>query len=632
MWMLIEYIVPLIISLFWAYELKIMLKINLQMAFPISYMFLALLTYLLYLLEIPVPMYVIIAIFLIVPMLIGYIRGMRFQIRKDDIKIFCIFAFIYSFVFVFDYDRGFTHWDEMNHWGPMVKETLRLNQLYSVEISKLGFHKDYPPIIALFESIWCTLCGGYAEKYIYRALHLLISIMLFTIAVPFEKIKNEMTLRKKITYAFLIVPYIMICAIFTLNDGNIFTTIYTDGVLAITAAFCIYLILSLHKYTWNETAIQTIALAFLMLVKQIGFEYYLLCYLLLVLVFFIDYKGGVNKKHIACKAIWLLGIPILFKMSWSIYVNLHQVNGQFQLSKIDLSIIKAIILGEDKTSWYYTGTVGYLQALLKRPLFNLGEHGISYITMFFVGFMVYLIIAVCNKKREDTDYLWPMIIVYVVGSIGHVVMMWITYMFCYYPGDFLELACYERYMNIIWVVNGIILLFFVLKTFSNSMWVHKLNLVSIVMSVIIIFWSNSNEFLTPILKNNSSLMNFYGIADYINVNTPEDSSVFIVTQGDNGYVLSAFRYLTMPRTYNNDDYSFGEQYSDDDIWTRNYSKEEFLSIVDDYDYMFLYSIDDQFLDGYGDALIKDSGVELEIGGLYKIESDGNQNVRLLLIG
>jgi len=552
---------------------------------------------------------------------------------QKDVKVLCIFVFVYSLVFIFDFDRGFTHWDEMSHWGPMVKETLRLNQLYSVEASKLGFHKDYPPVIALFESMWCMLSGGYAEKYIYRALHMLILTMLFTIAVPFERFKNGITWREKALNFFSIVPSIMICAIFTLNDGNIYTTIYADGILAITAAFCIYLIITLHNYTWIETAVQTIALSFLMLIKQVSIEYYILSCLLLVFVLFIDYKGGVGKKHIACKAICLLCIPVLFKMSWNIYVNVHQLNGQFQLSKIDLSIIKAIILGEDKTSWYYTGTVGYLQALLKRPLFYLGEYGISYVVIFAVGLMVYIVLAIYNmKKRNNSDYLYPMIIVYVAGGIGHVIMMWITYMFCYYPGDFLGLACYERYMNIIWVVNGIILIRFIFIVFSNSRRANVFKLMSIVLSITIIFWSNSGGFLIPILKNNSPLSGFYGSADYIMANTPEDSSVFIVTQGDNGYVLSVYRYLTMPRTYNNDDYSFGEQYSDADIWTRNYSKEEFLNIVDDYDYMFLYNIDDQFLNEYGDVLLQESGLPLEIGGLYKIEANGDCGVKLQFIG
>ena len=70
---------------------------------------------------------------------------------------FPIFFILFFFIFLFDYNRGFTHWDEMSHWGPMVKENLRLNQLYSTAESKLQAHKDYPPMIALFETAWCRV-------------------------------------------------------------------------------------------------------------------------------------------------------------------------------------------------------------------------------------------------------------------------------------------------------------------------------------------------------------------------------------------------------------------------------------------------------------------------------------------
>ena len=57
---------------------------------------------------------------------------------------FCIFIVIYAFIFFLNYNRGFSQWDEISHWGPMVKEMFRLDKFYSVAESALSVHKDYP--------------------------------------------------------------------------------------------------------------------------------------------------------------------------------------------------------------------------------------------------------------------------------------------------------------------------------------------------------------------------------------------------------------------------------------------------------------------------------------------------------
>lgn len=118
-------------------------------------------------------------VFILVIIVFGIKGRLAHNIEKRDIEITIAFVILYTAVFFFDLNHGFTHWDEISHWGPMVKENLRLNQLYLVEESRLQAHKDYPPVIALIETAWSDLCGGYSEKYLYRGLHMLISAMIF---------------------------------------------------------------------------------------------------------------------------------------------------------------------------------------------------------------------------------------------------------------------------------------------------------------------------------------------------------------------------------------------------------------------------------------------------------------------
>lgn len=47
---------------------------------------------------------------------------------------------------------------------------------------------------------------------------------------------------------FVAVPFITVCIVLSLDDGNLLTTIYADGALAVTAAFCVFLIIILREY------------------------------------------------------------------------------------------------------------------------------------------------------------------------------------------------------------------------------------------------------------------------------------------------------------------------------------------------------------------------------------------------
>lgn len=125
----------------------------------------------------------VIAAFFPIIVFIRKIKGIDFKIFWDQIftPSFVIFILLYSFVFLLNLNRGFHTWDEVSHWGPMVKETLRLNRFYCVDESVLLVHKDYPPIVTLFEALWCKLCGGYEESYLYKALQTLS----FSLLMPF---------------------------------------------------------------------------------------------------------------------------------------------------------------------------------------------------------------------------------------------------------------------------------------------------------------------------------------------------------------------------------------------------------------------------------------------------------------
>ena len=130
--------------------------------------------------------------------------------NKDEIKCFKenyfstgFYSFIFLFVLlsIFYHDRYFNIWDEFTHWGVMVKEMIRTDHFYSSNLSTLLFHKDYPPIIQIFELFYTTISGGYAENTVTIALHLLE----FTVFIPFiEGINKKSSLTASIFQSIVI--------------------------------------------------------------------------------------------------------------------------------------------------------------------------------------------------------------------------------------------------------------------------------------------------------------------------------------------------------------------------------------------------------------------------------------------
>lgn len=628
-----SYFAPLLLSILIAHSFHKLFKIKEDIAYPVGYMIFGLTTYVFTLLgiEITTGYLLFFSIFALIN-IVSVVRGkISYQFERRDIEITIAFTVLYTLVFFFDFNRGFTHWDEMSHWGPMVKENLRLNQLYSVAESKLQAHKDYPPVIALFETAWSNLCGGYSEKYLYRSLHMLIASMFFPMVTYF--VVYEKRISTWISRIVVAVPFVAVCTVLSLDDGNMLTTIYADGVLAVTAAFCIFLILTLHEYKkWKETVL-AIALSFLLLVKQIGFEYFCLCYLLLILIGIRDYLSGTDKKYIVKRLGVLLIVPAAFRISWNLYIKINQIYGQFVASKFDINIFKTVIMKTDTDLWQYQGTVGYLNALLTKPLVMLGEHIVSYVDLFIIFIILYFFLFFLQKRIGKNYYVFPMFIVFIVSIVGHAVMMWISYMFMYCESDFLELACYERYMNVIWIFNGMVMAFLFLALFCDLLNGKQFAILAGGVAAICagaVLLSDTTVFLKPALQNTSSLQEYYAEADFICENTDEDSSIFIVTQSYTGWFEYVFQYLTMPRSYNNQYYSLGKPYSEEDNWTRDISREKFLDLIGDYDYMYFYHVDEQFIEEYGMAIENADDVVFENGYLYRIGHNDNGGIELNL--
>lgn len=205
---------------------------------------------------------------------------------------FYTFITLFILIWIYDYNRHFSHWDEYSHWGEMVKEMLRIDKLYTVKESVLQAHKDYPPAISLFELMWCKLTGGYSETQLIRSLHT-FEFSLFIPAINETKmIKNK---KELIINSIIGIVFIYI-AISLLDQHGVINSIYTDYIMAILLAYAIFIIIDEKKLLSNNF-ITTLSITsiIMLLTKQMGLPFYLM--ILYTYIVKLIYNKEINKKN-----------------------------------------------------------------------------------------------------------------------------------------------------------------------------------------------------------------------------------------------------------------------------------------------------------------------------------------------
>ena len=258
------------------------------------------------------------------------------------------------FFFVYDFKRIFTNWDELAHWGPMVKNLINLNGFYTGPDSSMLSHKDYPPIISLYEMFCVKLSGGsYNETVIETALHM-FNFILFLPVISELKEKNK----PKILVVLLtvILTYLLTLLFFDVHVKM--NTIYIDNTLGLLTAFGIFCVYKFDDFkSFNNSLLLSIILIFILLSKDVGIPLYLVVLLSIVInVFF--YRKNYNIKSIVKALVMFAIIPLMFLLSWRIYISQFNIKPELDISALNMNMLKSFIFSsrDPAVRYYYDFT------------------------------------------------------------------------------------------------------------------------------------------------------------------------------------------------------------------------------------------------------------------------------------
>lgn len=519
-----------------------------------------------------------------------------FKKDKDFLKnIFSngLFSFLIIFLLVYitDYGKQFSVWDELAHWGEMVKEMLRLDKFYTVNDSLLIWHKDYPPFISLFELFWCQILN-YSEEIMNISLH----TFMLGLVIPYLTEK----LNKKINIVLL--PLIFTLVILAIDPTQIFKTIQVDLLISIMTLYPIILILfeknSIFKYI-------SLSLSFvaLLLTKQIG-----IVLALMVLVTYILYEIFINKQKINDIKFWLrifliILAPLALFVIWNIYVSKMQVGAQFYLGNINVKEYLNILFKNEGLPYKVQGFNLFKEYLFTKPIivkpFNIGYVGCHLI--FIISLVVLYLL---NKKEFSIKQLWLYIFIFTCGAIGYAFTLSVLYMFCFSEGETVTLACFDRYMGTYILIEYLFLLvlgLFMIK--DKKFYNYKV----IGLFAVLLLCINVNlQYLRPGVYFPDNYVEFKEIANTINSNCEENTSIFIVMK-DHSYSYLLQYFLDSRKIAKGYDNLYEE--------ISNYDKNLVIDDIFNQDYVYINEYPEGFNETYQNIFDK----EINNKTLYKVD-------------
>ena len=518
------------------------------------------------------------------------------------------FLMLYTFFFVLNYNKLFYKWDDYSHWGMMAKECFRINRYYFLPDSMLSVHPEYPPFTTLCGYIWCKLCGYYKEQHLYNARLVIISVcMLSSLSVLFEK-KEKVRIGERrfdrnsiVRIAFAVLMTISLALLPSLYDAAIFRTLYPEGVMIALTVYIIILLLDMDRKGKQDKLSIAIAAMALILTKQIAVYPFAMCILIYLLISLFTHRK--RRETLEGLAVFLPAIPGL--LLWKFVSGIYVTGGQFASSRFAPELIQEYLTG-GAPEYKYNATILFLRKLVTVNLIN------SYLPLAFIGLFMLMIAATIGLYMGYNRYFPEAGITLgiALGMLGYISVTIILYMFGFSMEETGNIVCFERYMNTVCGVATIVLLLITIRICFED---RRRYIAAIIVAILPIIMCPVGrlkiEFTPGFFAENDEEV-FYRDFDIIKDNTPNNSSIYIVNNG-NESVNNMFTYYLTPRT-------ISHEYINPD----KYSVDEVIDYIKYYDYVFIVNAYEAFAEKY-DTIFVSGNEKLNNQQLYKVITDGD---------
>ena len=511
---------------------------------------------------------------------------------------------VFAFALIFFHNSFLKSWDEFTHWALYAKNIYMYDRLTGVEFTSTN--NGYPPIATLLQYIIAKLENGFTEANLYRSNFLFCSISLIPV------LKNT-SFKKPVQ--MLIMFFIIVCAPLLLFT-NYYGTIQVDILLAMLSTSIIMKLYMEEVSLFNWMYMFLIS-SVLVLVKEFGLILTGIFYIVLVIDIlfirrkkYIDYYNN-NIKHNPLKLLLVLVlflIPIITRVSWSLYLNAQTVTSHTQMSELSYSFPSygSYVVNYFIQKMFYVGT-------------KIGRYVTTPIILFSLSTIILLFSIFMAKNKKIAKNLGVItgstLIILVIYCIGLVV----AYIWLFSSEEATGLASFPRYIGTILLVLMLISIFTVLIYYYNGKLKNISPLIVILLVIACLFpYGRMLYDIKNVFNDQEKLatQEEHKSADEILKDIDPDSKVYLISQGSDGYRYWYNRYYLTPIHIQQLEWALNSPNEPETRWITRKSKEEWQQELDDYDYVFVDKKDDKFIAEYSDLFIDPSSVV--DAGLYKV--------------
>ena len=557
-----------------------------------------------------------------------FLAGLTKSLIKKQMKEFVTNVFSVGFVFfllslAFIYymtaGRLLSRFDEFTHWGLTVKNYILFDGFANVAGSTTH-GAGYQPGISLFCYLFTALRRYMNECDVLQAMNIYTVAMLLPI---FRKITW-----KRVILGIFLLPLVYVLPWLFVSGIVPFNTLYVDCAMAVTFGSML-----LHYYTHEQDGFNYFGLmlysASIILVKP-GSEFFALMILGMVFLDVLFFRrrefGGMCKK----KAGWIMPIvyvviSALSYLSWKLYT------AHFNMKQV----FDYIAVTEESTA-----SAGTILDNFKAALFQTsgdGKFHLSYVMWLAVFAVIGLFIVLLAKggREKGRAILYSFLVI--LGYAGYTAALLYMYVYLFTPYEGEHLASMDRYMYT-YILGAIVFLVYMLVYQIISRFGGFGNILILIPVGIVLAlapWKKlTADMITckdTISKTMAKRMEYEFVEQLPKKLDPEKDRVYFICQDSNGYEYQVSYYLATPVKLSYDyamGWSLGTPYDEGDVWTLDFTAEEWEQALLDgnYTYVYIYNADKQFRALYGELFENSSAISDNT--CYKVEK---KNGHVLLV-
>ncbi len=519
-----------------------------------------------------------------------------------------------------DYGRQFVVWDEFSHWALVVKNMFHLNN-FGLGNDSTVLVKTYLSGPGLFQYFCAKLNGSYNESIVYFAFNLLLVSFILPV---FKKFKTLKSINLYISYAlFIILPLVFY--------PNVYNSIYVDPMLGIAFAYTIFSYYFNYEDENKTFKLMNLALslAILIFIKDFGLVLGGIAFVIILIDnLFIKNKFQFKIKTIFKNSIWIIltFIPaLIIKFVWGLNLKANNVSAAMETKAMITNSINFFLQRLEG----YKAIVAhdYIKALFYNPLTDSATITLTFVLTIGAFILVtYLISHDVKDEREKRSYKLIGWLV-TLGSMAYAFLILATaYLSVFSEYEALRLASFQRYLSTYSLGMLILALALLVYRYRDDIkgmtkglvlfFITSLLFINFSAIINVTFLARANVGTT--IETRSAYSIFKSTTDKYVAN---NERVYFVSTNDNGIDFYIARYELTPKKMNLAyAWSIGQPYNEGDIWTvykdpKDWSNE----LVTSYDYVYLFDIDEEFINNYG--ILFDEKSSIVDNSLFKVNKD-----------